>query len=175
MWFRGWVALGETAAAQGQLQVAGEPTRRFSELLSAAIVSGRAHVAGPEGGEPEEPGAWGWRRDKVGTSDYEREAWRPLGDRVGWLKGNNLYLLPEAAYAAAQRQGRDSGEPLTVTGRTLRKRLHERRLLLSVEGSRPTFAVRRTLGGRGQGVLHLSADFLSPHADQPDQPDHGAE
>jgi hypothetical protein len=175
MWLRGWVALGEAAAAQGQLQVAGEPTRRFCELLSAAVVSGRAHVADPEGDEPGDPGAWGWRRAKVGTGDHEREEWRPLGERVGWVEGGNLYLLPEAAYAAAQKQGRDSGEPLTVTERTLRKRVHERGLLLSVEGSRPTFAIRRTLGGRRRGVLHLSADFFSPRTDQPDRPDHREE
>jgi hypothetical protein len=175
LWLRGWVALGEAAATQGQLQAAGEPTRRFSELLSAALVSGRAHVAGPDGDEPEGPGAWGWRRAAVGTGDHEREEWRPMGERVGWVEGDNLYLLPEAAYAAVQKQGRDSGDALTVTERTLRKRLHERGLLLSVEGSRPTLAVRRTLGGRRRGVLHLSADFLSPHADQPDQPDQGEE
>ena len=173
LWLRGWAALGEAAAAQGQLQVAEEPTRRFCELLSAATVSGRAHVADPEGDEPEDPGAWGWRRANVGTGNYEREEWRPLGERVGWVEGDDLYLLPEAAFAAAQKQGRDSGEPLAVTERTLRKRLHERGLLLSVEGSRPTLAVRRTLGGRRRGVLHLSADFLSPHTDQHDQPDHG--
>ena len=172
LWLRGWTALGRAAAVQGQLQVDGEPTRLFSELLSAAIGSGRAHVADPEGDEPEDPGGWGWRRATVGTGDYERVEWRPLGERVGWVEKDNLYLLPEAAYAAVQKQGRDSGEPLTVTERTLRKRLHERGLLLSVEGSRPTFAVRRTLEGRRRGVLHLSADFLSPHANQPDRPDH---
>jgi hypothetical protein len=172
LWLRGWAALGEAAAVQRQHQAAGEPTRRYGELLSAAIASGRAHVAGPEGDEPEEPGGWGWRRVTVGTGDYEREEWRPLGERVGWVEEESLYLLPEAAYATVQKQGRDSGEPLTVTERTLRKRLHERGLLLSVEDSRPTLAVRRTLGGRRRGVLHLSADFLSLHTNQPDQPDH---
>ena len=162
LWLRGWVALGEAAAVQGQFHVAGEPTRRFCELLCTAIVSGRAHVADPEGDEPEDPGAWGWRRATVGTGDYERDEWRPLGERVGWVEGDDLYLLPEAAYAAAQKQVRDSGEPLTVTERTLRKRLHERGMLLSEEGSRPTLAVRRTLGGRRRGVLHLSTGFLSP-------------
>jgi hypothetical protein len=175
LWLRGWAALGEAAAAQGQHQAAGEPTRRFCELLSAAVVSGRAHVADPEGDEPEEPGAWGWRRAKVGTGDYERAEWRPLGERVGWVEGDDLYLLPEAAYAAAQKKGRESGEPLTVNERTLRKRLHERGLLLSVEGSRPTLAVRRTLEGRRRGVLHLSADFLSLYTDLPDRPDHDEE
>jgi len=146
-----------------------------SELLSTAIASGRAHVAGLEGGEPEEPGAWGWRHATVGTGDYEREEWRPLGERVGWVEKESLYLLPEAAYAAVQKQGQDSGEPLTITERTLRKRLHERGLLLSVEDSRPTLAVRRTLEGRRRGVLHLSADFLSLHTNQPDQSDHDEE
>jgi hypothetical protein len=95
-----------------------------------------------------------------------------LGERVGWVEKDNLYLLPEAAYAAVQKQGRDSGEPLTVTERTLRKRLHERGLLLSVEDGRPTLAVRRTLGSQRRGVLHLSADFLSLHTNPSDQPDH---
>jgi hypothetical protein len=91
------------------------------------------------------------------------------------VEKESLYLLPEAAYAVVQKQGRDSGEPLTVTERTLRKRLHERGLLLSVEDSRPTLAVRRTLGGRRRGVLHLSTDFLSLHTNRPDQPDHDRE
>jgi hypothetical protein len=175
LWLRGWAALGEAAGLQRQYQAAGEPTRSFGELLSAAIASGRAHVADPEGDQQEEPGGWGWRRVTVGAGDYEREEWRPLGERVGWVEKENLYLLPEAAYAAVQKQGRDSGEPLTVTERTLRKRLHERGLLLSVEDSRPTLAVRRTLGGRRRGVLHLSADFLSLHTNRPDQPDRDSE
>jgi hypothetical protein len=108
----------------------------------------------------------------VGSGDFEREEWRPQGDRIGWIEDEDLYLEPDAAFAAAQRQGQFSGDSLSVTERTLRKRLHERGLLLSVEDSRPTLAVRRTLGGRRQRVLHLSVDFLSPHTDQPDQPDH---
>ena len=175
LWLRGWGALGEAATAQRQHQVAGEPTRRFGELLSAAIASGRAHIAGPEGDEPEEPGAWGWRHTKVGTGDFEREEWRPLGERVGWVEGDALYLLPDAAYAAIQRQGRDSGEPLTVTERTLRKRLHERGLLLSVDDKRQVLTTRRKLESRRRGVLHLSPSLLSSYSDQPDQPDHGGE
>ena len=69
LWARGWQALGEAASGQFQHQEAGEPTRRFRELLSAAIASGRAHVANPEGGEPEVPEAWGWRQATVGSGD----------------------------------------------------------------------------------------------------------
>src|SRR5919107_3855479 len=72
LWARGWRALGEAASGQSQHQAAGEPTRRFRELLSAALVSGRAHVANPEGGEPEVPEAWGWRGATGGSGDFER-------------------------------------------------------------------------------------------------------
>ncbi len=86
LWARGWRALGEAASGQSQHQAAGEPTRRFRELLSAAIASGRAHAANPEGGEPEVPEAWGWRQATVGSGDLEREEWRPQGERVGGLE-----------------------------------------------------------------------------------------
>jgi hypothetical protein len=175
LWTRGWRALGEAASGQSQHQAAGEPTRRFRELLSAAVASGRAHVANPEGGEPEVPEAWGWRRASVGSGDFEREEWRPQGERVGWLEVEDLYLEPDAALAAVQKQGRDSGEPLAVTGRTLRKRLHEHGLLLSTgkerEG-RETLTVRHTLEGSRKSVLHLASDFLSIPSAKPDQPDH---
>jgi hypothetical protein len=179
LWERGWRALGEAAADQQGHQAAGEPTGRFRELLSAAIASGRAHVADPGGERPETtPEAWGWRVATVGSGDYEREEWRPQGERVGWVDGENLYLEPEASYAAVQKQGRESGEALSITGRTLRKRLHERGLLASTgkeyEG-RETLAVRRKLEGVRRDVLHVPSDFLSTHARKPDQPDHSGE
>jgi hypothetical protein len=165
-WEGSWRELGEVAASQSQHQVASEPTRRFRELLSAAIAGGRAHVADPGGDRPESPGAWGWR--------LSGEEWRPQGERVGWLEDEDLYLEPEAAYAAVQKQGRDSGEPPSVTGRTLRKRLHEQGLLLSVDHARQVLTVRRTLGGRRREVLHTSEDLLSFQT-EPDQPDHASQ
>ncbi|MDQ4128619.1 MAG: hypothetical protein M3151_11835 [Actinomycetota bacterium] len=174
LWAEGWRALGEAASGQSRHQEDGEPTRRFRELLSAAISSGRAHLASPEGGEPEIPEAWGWRRATIGSGDFEREEWRPQGERIGWLEYEDLYLEPDAALAAVQKQGRDSGEPLAVTGRTLRKRLHERGLLVSTgkerEG-RETLTVRHTLEGSRKGVLHVASDFLSFPSAKPDRPD----
>jgi hypothetical protein len=81
-------------------------------------------------------------------------------------------LQPDAAYAAVQRQGRDSGDALTVTATTLRKRLHERGLLKSTDQKRQVLTVRRTLASQRRDVLHLQADSLSPLSTEPDQPDH---
>jgi hypothetical protein len=163
-WAWGWDALAKLAAEQSSHQLAGEPTRRFRELLAAALASGRAHVASPSGDQPDSPEAWGWR--------LSGDEWRPHGERIGWLAVDALYLEPEAAYAAVQKQGRDSGDPLTVTARTLRKRLHERGLLHSTDTSRQTLTVRRTLEGRRREVLHTADDFLSAPGGRPDQPDH---
>lgn len=172
LWVQGWRALGEAAAVQSRHQVAGEPTRRFRELLSAAVASGRAHIAEPGGDRPKTPEAWGWRLGHVGTGDYEREEWRPQGECVGWIADKELYLQPDAAYAAVQKQGRDSDDALTVTTTTLRKRLHERGLLKSIDQKRQVLTVRRTLAGQRRDVLHLRGDFLSTPSTRPDQPDH---
>ena len=165
LWRRGWKALGEAATNQSQHQAGQEPTRRYTELLPAAIVGGRAHVADPEGDHPGHPESWGWR--------FSGDEWRPQGERVGWVDGEHLYLEPEVAFAAVQRQGRDAGDALSVTGRTLNKRLHERGLLVSTD--LPHLTVRRVLQGRRRRVLHLPAAALSPSVENLGHLGHGDE
>src|SRR5439155_983782 len=87
---------------------------------AGAMSSGRAHVAAPDGNRPNAGGgAWGWRLNAYGTHE-------PMGDRVGWLDGEDLYLDPDAAYAAVQRLGQEIGDRIALTPQTLRKRLKER-------------------------------------------------
>jgi hypothetical protein len=170
LWGEGWTALGEVAREQTAHQAASDPARRFLELLGAAIASGQAHIAGPDGGEPPEREAWGWRR-------WEHQLgirWDPQGMRVGWIEDDNLYLEPDAAYAAAQRIGNRVGDGLVVSPQTLRKRLAERGVLLTTgkqsEG-RETLLVRRLVEGQRRNVLHIHAGSLSGTT-KPDQPDH---
>ena len=73
----------------------------FDEALHtgwSVLVSGRAHVAAPDGTVPADPAGWGWRSDDKGD-------WRARGDRIGWLDGEDLYLEPEAAEFLVQEQG----------------------------------------------------------------------
>ncbi len=162
-----WAALGEASVAQRKHLEAEEPTRRFFELLAAAIASGRAHVASPTGGQPNDPTRWGWRSAREPGPD---SFWQPFGDRVGWVDGGNLYLEPEASYTAAQKQAREGGDNLPVSARTLHKRLHEGGHLVSVETTRDTLKVRRSLEGARRDVLHLrAASLLRGKPDQPDQ------
>jgi hypothetical protein len=161
---RCWLALEDAAGGQADHQAASEPGKRFLELLAAAIGSGRAHIAGEDGDLPSNPGAWGWRKESQGTGAFQQEVWRPQRERVGWVvdddSGHDLFLDPDASFAAAQSMGRDAGDPLAVQPKTLHRRLAQAGILLSVDEGRNHLAVRRTLGGARRYVLHLSASVL---------------
>ena len=168
LWERTWQALGQAAAAQHRHHTAADPARRFLELLTAAIASGRAHLTTADGQQPANPGAWGWHQ-KPGSRE-----WQPQGDKIGWLTENGLYLEPDAAHAAAQKLARDSGETIPTGRQTLHKRLHEHGLLASTDHeSRGRLTVRRTLQGKRRTVLHLHPDTLTADSpEHPNQPNH---
>ena len=83
--------------------------RRFIELLRSAISSGRAHIGSTDGERPEaNAGALGWRK-----ADGEYGDWRPQGDRIGWVDGEDLYLESAASFRVVQSQAQ-GGEALAV-------------------------------------------------------------
>jgi hypothetical protein len=136
---RCWQALLESAAAQSKHQAATEPTERFLNLLRGALSSGRTHLASRQGTAPGwSPESCGWRRDNYGN-------WSPHGDCVGWIDGEDIYVEPTAAFRAVQTAGRDSGEVLSVSESTLKRRLRDKGLLASTDAKRQTLTVRRTI------------------------------
>jgi hypothetical protein len=149
-------ALADAAERQTEHQADAEPAAHFLRLVAAAITSGRAHLAGPEGQTPDEtPASWGWRR-------REGYGWEPQGRRVGWVEGGQVYLDPEGSYAEAQRLAGEQGESLGVTKVVLHKRLHERGLLVTEDrGGRRRLTVRKQLQGARRAVLYLLAGALT--------------
>lgn len=109
-------------------------------------------MARPAGGCPLHPEMWGWQE--------AGEKMLAKGDRIGWLDDEDLFLDPEASYKAVQQYARAAGEPLPVTSQTLRRRLFEKGLLLSVDRRRNRFVVRRTIKGERRAVLHLHRDSV---------------
>jgi hypothetical protein len=174
---RAWAALGEAAARQANHQAGEEPARRFLDLLSSALAAGHVHVASPEGRvPPRQPEAWGWREERVGGGEFERYDWRPQGSRAGWTDGVDLYLDLEAALAGVQRVSQATGNNVSVTPKTLTKRLHERRFLCSTDQDHGSLKVRRTLEGRRRHVLHLATSAITPEeSSQSGQSSHGEE
>ncbi|MDA1349166.1 MAG: FHA domain-containing protein [Chloroflexi bacterium] len=86
--------------------------------MQRTLAGGRAHVASPDGREPVDPAAWGWRQVEIGVGDNVRFEWRPKGSCIGWLDEGELYLEPDTAYTEVQRMARDGGG--TSTGISLR-------------------------------------------------------
>jgi len=159
---RCWEALHDAAAAQAKHQAAMEPAARFLLLLRSALVSGQAHLEARSGGEPERGSeSCGWR-DSSGARFAK-------GDCIGWVDDDHVYLEPMAAYRVAQMVGRDVGEALSVSEQTLKKRIHEKGLLASIDESRHTLTVRRTIGGSSRNVLHFRRITLLPEVSDGDE------
>jgi hypothetical protein len=157
---RAWQGIQNAALAQTDHVQSAEPAEQFLRLLAAAIASGRCHVMGAKGLRPASAGAWGWRATDVVTRDGLDTRWDPLGRCIGWLDGDDVYLEPDASYAAAQEMAHNQGESLPVSQQTLRKRLDEKGLLASKETDKLT--QRRVLAGRQRRVLHLRVASLYP-------------
>jgi hypothetical protein len=148
-----WKALEQAASQQAAIQASAEPTQQFLDYLNAALMARKAHVAGKDGDAPPSSARWGWDDDAQGKP-------APCGDRVGWLDGHSLYLDPEISLDVAKAMARDADDSLTVSNHALRKRLHEKGLLVSFESSRQRLTVRRTLDGVVRDVLHLETRSL---------------
>jgi hypothetical protein len=159
-----WRALYRAAAAQAKHQGETEPTTRYLNLLRSVLSSGRAHFEDRCGGLPAQtPAGCGWRRDNGGQ-------WTSLGDCIGWLDGDDLYLEPTAGFRAVQIAARDSGDALAISEHTLRKRLREKGLLASIDTKRETLTIRRKVGGSSKEVLHFSRSTVLPE-DGEDEPE----
>lgn len=167
---RALFALRQAGAEQATHQQGSEPTTRFVDLLRNALSAGRAHVANLKGFHPDsDPKSWGWVLRVFGVGENERSEWQAQGEKIGYTDGKDLYLLPDVAYSVAGRLSRDNGDALTLTPRTLWKRLNEAGFLCSTDKARETLPIRRTLEGTQQNVLHLAADTLvSVEADKSD-------
>lgn len=168
---RGTRAIQTAAASQAKHLEDSEPTRRFRDLIAAALAAGKAHIAAPNGEAPPNAQAFGWRKGQIGQFSDGGE-WHAQGDRIGWVDGNDLYLIPEAALACAKRMAGENGEGIMVNSSTLHKRLNEKGLLVSIEKTRGTLTVRKTLGGARREVLHLNTcSIVCQESDQSDQTD----
>ncbi len=169
LWTECLAVMVQVGAAQAALNAGTDPVVRFLELLAAALVSGRAHVASPAGTAPDEPGRWGWRAREVHTG-YPQTEWDPQGRRIGWVAGDDLYLEPDAAYQVAQEAGSHSGTTPQVGPRTLWKRCHEAGYLQATDANRETLKVRRTLESASRSVLCFSTGALGCPEENPTNP-----
>lgn len=133
------MALRETELGDERKHVDNEPARLFLRLIRSAISMGKAHLAAPDGGAPKGDRHWGWQSP---AARAERQSY---GAKIGWVKGDDIFLIPDAAHAVAFRLAHEQGEVLSGSVETIKRDLKEQGLLAKVEEKRRTITVRRTL------------------------------
>jgi hypothetical protein len=151
-------AFQKLAERQDAHHAAADPVKTFARLLSAVIGSGMAHLMDKEGCQPSPAGAYGWTQQMHGHGFSERENWYPQGSRIGWLDDDDLYLEPEAAYAAIKKLAASQGTAFAISQTTLWKRLDEKGMLKSKEPGR--LQAKASLQDRRVRVIHLPADII---------------
>ena len=98
-----------------------------------------------------------------------------LGELLGWLDDDSVFLLPEASFQAEPRFCRDAGEPFAVREYRLREDLLREELAYADKGRRTTTVkingdVRRVLAlDRGAVEDLLGEEFKSPVQSPEDQ------
>lgn len=149
-----WDVLQKVSSRQNQTQSESDPVDRFIELLKTSITTGKAHVADGKNCAPPDAQTWGWKPGSAASP------WKPSGQLVGWIVGEDLYLDPDTSYKAAVSAAASSMSSISIPHQTLIKRLNDRGLLKSTEPDSQTLRVRKMLAGKRVRVLHLAASVI---------------
>jgi hypothetical protein len=160
---RAWDALIEASELQRIYLVQANPAKQFVLLLCSAIATGLAHLLDMKGDAPADYERWGWRREEMG----ENSVLRARGNCIGYVSGDDIFLIPEAAYRVAQDMARGGPPGLTIGQPMLRKHLAENGMLKSRgrRGGGEYYTVRRTINGLRPELLHLDAAAFGAEPD----------
>jgi hypothetical protein len=92
------------------------------------------------------------------------------GRRIGWVKGEKLYLDPEAAFSEAQKLAAAQHAPFPLTQTVLWKRLDEaRKIAIRGEGDHIATKVH-TAAGRKRAICLRVQDVVElPEAKRPNE------
>jgi hypothetical protein len=158
------VAEGLLAAATGQVepQRGTDPCTQFLALLRESLTVGQSYLADARQQAPAAPPgdevACGWRPDPAAPHRWNPH---PGGRQVGWAdaEAGKVYLLPAAAFAAAQELARKQGTSLPFDHQTLSRRLKDRGWLVESDRERNT-KKKKHLGGQTQNVWALGIDQI---------------
>lgn len=157
-----------------------KPSEQWRNLVLNAILSKKAHLVTLDGKNPGQQ--YGWTKsvrliERDGET-LEDETATGGGSQIGWIDGENIYLLPAAAYRVARELGAATGNEITTLEPTLRKFLLQDKMLAStdLDKARKTITVRRRVGPPKEHVqvevLHLArGGFYPSDIDPSDTPD----
>ena len=151
-------AFKEIELGEIQKHAHNDTARMFVRYVWSSVTMGKAHLADPKTGMApggEKAFALGWRVP-AGATGLQSQ-----GPKIGWATGDEIYLLPQAAYAVAFQLARDQGEVLPGSLEIVKRELKERQLLLRSDDKRRTLTIRKTMEGEQQDVLAIHRRVLS--------------
>jgi hypothetical protein len=102
--------------------------------------------------------AYGWRERELN----DRIVYDARGARIGWLyePDDVLWLLPNESLAEVNRALRGQGRTITISKRTLGRRLREAGLLF--EHSEDTFTTVKKVSGTTMRVIVIARAMIWP-------------
>lgn len=148
------IALRDAISEQREEQATTAPEQQFLTLIASVLATGRAHLDPVENLRPDYLRHYGWHPSS--TTHYSLV---PRGEMIGYIQSDDVYLDPQAAFAAAQRLAREGGEAISIGLRTLVQRLYEAGMLI-VEESQNTRLHRISVGGRRVRAIRLRPGAL---------------
>ena len=137
LWQGGWETLLQAGSDQGPEEESQDEAERFIELISSAISTERAYLAGTT--------------TLAGFDPHQNRL-------IGWQDEAGVYLDPNAAYGMAQKLAQGEGNPLTTSRTILYRRLEQAEYLAAHDKDHST--VRRSIAGEQKRVLFLKSGAL---------------
>ena len=175
---------------QGSQVEANDLASQFCQYLADAILSGRANVEDLGDGAPRQgAAAWGWklksrlvqkqralaepgetpakettRQTREDDGEWDEISWsEPRGTTIGWINFSELFLIPSAAFKAAQEMASACNRRLPLSERSLGHTLREKGLLVTFDEHRTRNTTRINAKDRRVEVLHLKASSILPN------------
>jgi hypothetical protein len=147
-------ALRQVAERQAEVAEAVRPDLVFVRTLGDLLAGGKAHLAKVDETPPADPRAWGWtERESVDDEGAATRSWCALGDKLGWVDDEYIYLIPSLAHRLVAKTVGERGEGFIVSPRALGESLERGGFL--ARGNKRRHHNKKVAGGRSQDTIRL--------------------
>ena len=150
-------ALRVAVSDQRESQSHAAPERQFLAMIASLLTTCRAHLDPVDHRRPDSLRNYGWHDH---PSVHNQVV--PGGGLIGFVQDDDVYLDPEASFAAAQCLAREGGDAIPISQRTLTQRLYESNFLI-VEASQNTHLHRLVVRRQRLRLLRLRPGALLNH------------
>jgi hypothetical protein len=116
-------ALRQAAQRQEDASRDVRPEIVLVETLGDLLGAGAVHLAGTDGGPPDDPALWGWRLPSDAGVDDGAQHPQGRGEKIGWVDDGALFLIPSVTVKQVERTLASRGAHLGVSDVSLRDAL----------------------------------------------------